>query len=65
VVTDIVTSNAYAAVPASAASNPYADPQAVTGTQGNAFVAAIKTTIGATGSAVSAAQPTVIFANPS
>jgi hypothetical protein len=64
-VSDLITSNTPLASPQSAASNPYPDPNAVPPTQNNAGVAPSKLTIGATGNVISAACPTIVFANPS
>jgi hypothetical protein len=63
-VTDIITSASPVASPQSAATNPYADPQGTPGIQGNAPIAAVKTTVGYTGNSTSAAQVSIAFANP-
>lgn len=65
-VTDLITSKTPNAAPLSGASTPFVSPDSTPAIQGNSpVVGGIKTTIGGTGSSVSAGQPTVIFANPS
>jgi hypothetical protein len=64
-VTDLITSNTPNAAPLSGASTPYVSADSTPAIQSNSpVVGGIKTTVGGTGSSVSAGQPTVVFASP-